>query len=116
MPDPKSFLDKLITKSQQGRVPWRPATESDMFTASLGTEFTVTVSKTGVHMFAFELRDQRDQKLIQMSAGKTEAWEQGYEEALEHYDRLRQLYEVARDFALDVPKQLTRAETLLDEA
>ncbi len=61
------------------------------------------------------MRDQRGNKLVDFSADKAQAWEQGYEEAVENFERLRGLFEAARAAALDVGRQLLRAESLLDQ-
>jgi hypothetical protein len=114
MPDYQSFVDKLIAKTASGRIMWKPTIESDAFTAAIENEFTLRVSQPVKEEFAFEMRDQRGNKLVNLSANKAQAWEQGYEEAVEHYERLRQLFETARSTALDVSTQLSRAESLLD--
>jgi hypothetical protein len=115
MPDYQSFLDKLIVKTTSGRILWKSTVESDAFSAAIENEFTVRVSQTGKQEFAFEMRDQSGNKLVDFSADKAEAWEQGYEEAVENFERLRQLFESARASALDVSNQLSRAESLLDK-
>jgi hypothetical protein len=114
MSDFQSFLDKLIAKSAAGRVPWKITIESDAFLATLGNEFTIRVNQTANQEYAFEMRDARGNKLLDLCAGKTQAWEQGYEEAVENYERLRQLFQAARASALNIGSQLLRAESLLD--
>jgi len=115
MPDYGSFLSKLIAKTGSGRIVWKPTADSDAYSAAIDTEFTVRVSQVERQEFAFEMRDQRGNKLVDISADKADAWEQGYEEAVENFERLRQLFEAARDSALDVSTQLSRAESLLDK-
>ena len=115
MPDYTSFLDKLIAKTAAGRIRWKATVESDAFNAAIENEFTVHVSHSGKQEFSFEMRDHGGNKLVDLSADKTHAWEQGYEEAVENFERLRQLFEAARSSALDVNKQLSRAESLLDK-
>jgi hypothetical protein len=115
MADSHIFLQKLIVKTETKRLPWRPSVESDGFTVSLDQEFVVTIRKTAPHEFFFEVRDQRDNQLFHLSAEKTHAWEQGYEEAVELYASLSRLHDAARFVALDVSKQLSRAEALLDK-
>lgn len=115
MSDYHNFLDKLTAKTRNGKVQWRPTAESDAFAVSLEGEFTVSVAKTGNSLFICEMRDQRGNKLLDLSAERTHAWEQGYEEAVETFERLSQLFEAARVSALDVRNQLRRAESLLDK-
>jgi|SRR5581483_7348667 len=115
MPDYRSFIDKLITKTTTGRVSWKPTVDSDAYSAAIESEFTVQVSQSGKQEFAFEMRDRRGNKLVDISADKTHAWEQGYEEAVENFERLRRLFDSARASALDVSTQLSRAESLLDK-
>ncbi len=116
MPDYQRLLNKLVAKTAAGRVPWRATMESDLFAASIDGEFTVTIGRTALHEFVFEMRDKQENKLVQLSAEKTQAWEQGYEEAVENFELLRHLFEAARAAALDVSNQLARAEALLDNS
>jgi len=115
MSDSHTFLQKLIAKSEAQRLPWRPSVESDTFTVSLEREFTVTIRKAAPHEFFFEMRDRRDNQLFHLTAEKTQAWEQGYEEAVELFELLRRLHDAARFVALDVNQQLLRAESILDQ-
>ncbi len=114
MPDYDSFLNKLIAKSEEGRIPWKPAYDSDAFLASIENEFTVIILKGAKQTYTLQMRDQQDHKLINLTAENRKSWEPGYEESDECFDRLRRLYEAAGIVALDVQNKLTRAESLLD--
>ncbi|MGE0407329.1 MAG: hypothetical protein AB7O65_13620 [Candidatus Korobacteraceae bacterium] len=111
----QAFIDKVITKTAQGRIPWKAMSESDAFTASIEQEFTLTVRRPEAQEFSFEVRDRLGNRLLDLTGEKSQAWEQGYEQAVEDFERLRQLFEAARRFALDVDNQLLRANTLLDQ-
>jgi mevalonate kinase len=115
MPDYRNFIDKLISKTTHGRVSWKPTTDSDAYAAAIENEFAVRVSQSGKQEFTFEMRDQRGNKMVDISADQAHAWEQGYEEAVENFERLHQLFEAARASALDINSQLLRAESLLDK-
>ena len=115
MPTVESFLGKLIDKTEKGRIAWRATADSDIFAASIENEFTVMTGKTGRDAYSLQLRDQRGNKLLDISTDKTQAWEQGFEEAVEHFELVRRLFGAARGSALDLNKQLLRAEFLLDQ-
>jgi len=111
--DLNPILNKLITKSEEGKVPWKPTYDSDTFIAALEGEFTFQITRTGAQ-YTFLMKDKEDHNLVEITSRKLNQWEPGYEPTDSYFGQLDELYDLARDVALDISKKLTDAETLLD--
>jgi hypothetical protein len=115
MTDYKRFLDKLAKKTAEKRVAWKPTYEPDTFIASLEGEFTCTVAREGKDVFSFVLRDKQDNNVIELHCVNREEHEHNFEEDDRHFMTVSQLYEAARNIALNIDKKLEDANLLLDK-
>jgi hypothetical protein len=105
MPNYGPVIDKLLTKSEAGGVPWKPTAEDDTFVAAIEGEVTFEIRRIPEGAFEFLMRDEEGRRIIELIS--LNHWD-------EFFEKLRKLYEAARVKALDVNKKLTDAEALLD--
>jgi len=107
--DLNPILNKLISKTEDGKVAWKPTVETDTFIAALEGEFTFQIVKAGAE-YSFVMKDKDDRNLVEITSRSQNQW--GFRDA--YFEQLDRLYDLARDVALDISKKLTDAETLLD--
>lgn len=128
--DLNPILSKLVTKSEEGKVSWKPTYDTDTFVAALEGEFIFQVAKMGPQ-YTFVMKDKEDRNLVEIVSRKRE-WDERSErdhiiekgshsrewndrsESDIYFEQLEHLYDLARDLALDIPNKLTAAATLLD--
>jgi hypothetical protein len=111
--DLNPILSKLISKTEEGRVRWKLTYETDTFIAPLEGEFTFQIAKVG-NQYDFLMKDKQGNSCVEISSRDHDEFNSGYRPDDDYFEHLEKLYELARDIALDVPKKLTDAETLLD--
>lgn len=107
--DLNPILNKLISKTEEGKVPWKPTYDTDTFIAALEGEFIFQIAKVGAQ-YNFLMKDKEDRNLVELASQKMDEWGRFNP----YFQQLDQLYDLAHNVALDVPKKLTDAETLLD--
>lgn len=122
--DLNPILNKLISKSEEGKVSWKPTYDTDTFITALEGEFTFQITKVGPQ-YTFVMKDKEDRKLVEIASEGSE-WNQrllssDITEKGEfmkpndpYFEQLEHLFDLARDSALDVSQKLTAAESLLD--
>jgi hypothetical protein len=110
--DLNPILNKLIGKSEEGKVHWKPTYDADTFIAALEGEFTFQIAKVGPQ-YTFVMKDKEDHNLVEITSQKR-GWNEAPELGHVYFEQLDQLYDLARDIALNISQKLTAAESLLD--
>jgi hypothetical protein len=112
--DLNPVLDKLITKSEEGKVPWKPTYEGDTFIAALEGEFTFQIGKGGTQ-YAFMMKDREGNSIVDIFAQDRQQWsDRDFQASDVYFKKLEKLHDYARQIGFDIPRKLTDAESLLD--
>ncbi len=110
--DYETITEKLLDKTQKGRVPWKATYASDMFFCTLEGEYTFQLDKTA-HIFSLTMRDKQRTHVFTVEANPKDM--SGEAKAQRRYELLSELFELARRKSLDIEKKLGTASTLLDK-
>ncbi len=107
--DVKPILGKLLEKSHQDRVPWELGPGGN-FVCSLGEfHFEVYETRDG---YGFRMADQFGKDLIRFSVVDEIIFDKP--EKQDTFEEVRDLHELARRKALQIPEKLATASALLD--
>jgi hypothetical protein len=98
------FFEGVLSKSREGRIPWKPTAEESNFIAAIGGQYILSVSAFQAkdqwgnksQHYALILRDQDDVELTTVT---------DTDEGVIR-DDLRELYETARRRALNVDEKI----------
>lgn len=107
--DLNPVLDKLIAKSREGKVPWKPTYDGDTFIAALEGEFTFQAAKNG-NQYSFVMKDKEGNNIVDIAAPGPKQ----FHTADAYFQKLETLHDLAKEIGFDIPKKLTDAESLLD--
>jgi hypothetical protein len=114
MPNYEPIIDKLLSKSEAGTVPWKPTYNENTFVAALDGEVTFEITRLGAGAFELLMKDKDDKKIVELTCRNYKKYQEEYLDDDRFFDKVKRLFEAARVTGLEVDKKLNVAEALLD--
>ena len=114
MPNYERVIDKLVAKSEEGTLPWKPTADDNIFIVALEGEVTFEIARLPDGGFALLMKDTDGRKVVEVSSHKREHYHEDYIDNDRFFGSLERLFEAARVTALEVEKKLDAAQNLLD--
>jgi hypothetical protein len=101
----QELFNKLLVATEQERIDWQPTGVQDQFTASFGGKWTLIIDKSAAMPsrpnYWIELRDSVGQEVLRLTTSDD--------------NRLPELFEMARRYALKIDKAIIDLMKEIDE-
>ena len=101
------IIDNLVQKTDQGKLGWKPTVEENAFICVLEGEFTFRIIRfdyQGTDRCVFSMTDKGSAEIFRLASDRYDFY----------FDKLAQLHEAARRYALDVERKVKRVSDILD--
>ena len=110
--DYKVFAQKLLAKTEEGKILWKDTFDNDLFFATLEDKYTCQISKGLRGRIALAVQDESEAQLFSLAADYPN--QETTPPNDEIYDILESLYDRARRIALHIDEKVAEATNLLD--